>query len=547
MKGKIAGWILIVVVLHGLGFWRWMNPFGLQPISDEPLYVVLAKSLATSGEYRDRSLPGEPYHTKYPILYPLILSWVWRQVPRFPENIFYLRLLSGLFATSFLVVLGNLLFKLWEKDTILPALVLILSGLHPTMLTSSMSIMSEATYLLFSSWALWTALQLETRPRRVVWPVVCGFLLALSFYTRVAGLALIFGVSLDLVLRRRWRNLAFMLSTTTICISPWWVWCHFHNEATRLPEFIFNTNYLSDFLQVTRVQGFGSVISQNLLMIAIGIPKMMVFPYQTNLQRITQLTAWLGFPLLVLMAFGLVRALKIQRVRVLFLYLLFYLLMLVIWPYPASERFLLPMLPWFYFFLAVELREIALRTHTMFTRFAAPGKIVLPSMGWLLVSTVMAACSASLIIHSFFYARNLGRQLQNYWQDSHEMEESFQWIRDRSAPTDSLMASMNPLYYLHTDRHTAPMNFDLNQGKTKPTFLAYTIRRHHIRYLVTGELDFSVFTPEVVQAMRHELQQVLEGRDGLHFRKVFSSSKGNYAIYETLEVDPSSICVQHAK
>ena len=54
---------------------------------DDAVYFVSAKSLANGGGYRIESLPGEPSQTKYPPLYPLLLSLAWRINPHFPENL----------------------------------------------------------------------------------------------------------------------------------------------------------------------------------------------------------------------------------------------------------------------------------------------------------------------------------------------------------------------------------------------------------------------------------------------------------------------------
>ena len=48
---------------------------------DDSLFWVTARSLAGGGGYRIQSLPGEPYQTKYPPLYPLLLAAVWKLNP----------------------------------------------------------------------------------------------------------------------------------------------------------------------------------------------------------------------------------------------------------------------------------------------------------------------------------------------------------------------------------------------------------------------------------------------------------------------------------
>jgi len=54
---------------------------------DDGIYVTTAKALATGEGYRIISLPYEPAQTKYPPLYPFLLSLIWRIYPHFPENL----------------------------------------------------------------------------------------------------------------------------------------------------------------------------------------------------------------------------------------------------------------------------------------------------------------------------------------------------------------------------------------------------------------------------------------------------------------------------
>ena len=51
---------------------------------DDSIYWVSAKSLADGNGYRIESLPGQPYQTKYPPLYPALLAGIWKVNPNFP-------------------------------------------------------------------------------------------------------------------------------------------------------------------------------------------------------------------------------------------------------------------------------------------------------------------------------------------------------------------------------------------------------------------------------------------------------------------------------
>jgi hypothetical protein len=52
---------------------------------DDGIYWVTAKSLATGQGYRQTHLPGEPFQTKYPPVYPVMLAPAWWTPD--PENV----------------------------------------------------------------------------------------------------------------------------------------------------------------------------------------------------------------------------------------------------------------------------------------------------------------------------------------------------------------------------------------------------------------------------------------------------------------------------
>src|SRR5438552_2403677 len=60
---------------------------------DEGVYVATAKGLAAGAGYRNPSLPDAPPQAKYPPLFPLALSFVWRLAPQFPANLIAMKAL----------------------------------------------------------------------------------------------------------------------------------------------------------------------------------------------------------------------------------------------------------------------------------------------------------------------------------------------------------------------------------------------------------------------------------------------------------------------
>ena len=73
---------------------------------DDSIYWVSAKSLAEGHEYRIASLPGQPYQTKYPPLYPILLAGIWKINPNFPANLPLATLFAWLLLPIYLAMAG---------------------------------------------------------------------------------------------------------------------------------------------------------------------------------------------------------------------------------------------------------------------------------------------------------------------------------------------------------------------------------------------------------------------------------------------------------
>src|SRR5262245_34309090 len=85
---------------------------------DDGIYVVTAQSIANGAGYRIGSLPTEPNQTKYPPMYPLLLSLIWFVDPSFPSNTVALLLPSVLTTLLCLFIVRQYLMReLYATET----------------------------------------------------------------------------------------------------------------------------------------------------------------------------------------------------------------------------------------------------------------------------------------------------------------------------------------------------------------------------------------------------------------------------------------------
>ena len=157
---------ILILSLPSLLFLWWNRDdphFGI--LQDDGLYFIAGKALAQGSAYRIESLPAQPYQTKYPPLYPLLLSVAWRIDPSFPSNLTAALLLSWLCLPAV-----ALLFYLWCRRNALETraswLVVALFALNPYVLFFVSNLGSE---LLFTAFALGSILLAENREKDWRW------------------------------------------------------------------------------------------------------------------------------------------------------------------------------------------------------------------------------------------------------------------------------------------------------------------------------------------------------------------------------------------
>jgi hypothetical protein len=529
----------LIIFLHGIASWSLINPNGLEPISDEGAYVTLAKALATTGQYKMVCLPGEPYHTKYPILFPWMLSWIWRLSESFPANVSSLRFVNVIFGAGFILSLVPLFKRLFADGNRQTLVLICLCAINPAVLSSSTTLSSEASYLFFSSIAILGLLKLDQASWSLYWFLVSLGSLVAASYIRVPAVTLLVAATVHLLLRGRWRQSLGIGLGTVSCVIPWIYWCHVRNDSARFPEYVFYNDYVSDFWKFVSSHGLIPVLSSNAVYILIGIPKSLLYPFQTDLHVITQLTAWLGFFTLALLLLGFIRSFQTQGNRLIHWYVLLYIVMLLLWPYPAGERFLEPLLPFFYWFILLEIQHFGVRVASLLPGTKQVSSLLCAAVPLCIFGSWAFAGLFCLCLHAQHFVINKWQQLTTYETSMQDMNESFRWVQRETSPSDCLMANLYSLYYLHTNRKTAPFSFDSTRELTDPKLDEMPIWKHRIRYLIIGDLDFGVYVPTIVSAMRQELRRVISANQGLVFEKEFMSKLGKYEIYRIERVgDP---------
>jgi hypothetical protein len=423
-RQHVSGTILLLGGL--LLVWAYAISMSLPAVGvfhDDGLYVVTARALAEGQGYRIISLPESPPQTKYPILFPWLLSLIWRIAPAFPGNVPLLRIVPVASTVVWLWLSYLLLLKCGARRTAATTVVALIAA-SPWVLFLGTSLLSETLFaaLLTGSLLLLTRVHEGAAPTLRTC-AMAGLLAGACFLTRTAGIAAVAaGFAWLLMNRRRVGAVVFAAAAASLVI-PWALWVLSHTGADADPYYSAS-NYGSwnivfhygwrEKLEVVTGNVFYS-LSAPLAFWAISG------------------RMWLLIPA-ALLAACVCRGLWLTRSHPVTWFATVYTAMIMMWVWPPT-RFFVPLIPLFLWQVVVAIRRVP----------------VIPVA--VVVAAVMFMSSAALL-RSVTHARTDGVlwPRADYAEDWHRLSALFDWIRRETPPDAVLTGNLDPTYFLYADR-----------------------------------------------------------------------------------------------
>lgn len=222
--------------------WRFRDCAHAGTLHDDALYLIGARSLASTGEYRLESLPDRPWQTKYPPLYPAWLSLAWRFEPRFPEVLPGALLLHWLWMPLLLFAAWRLTAEFTASEPLRWSLTAMLM-LHSLSLFYSVFLMSE---LMANTLVLMALADARRRPARA------GAFAAAAILTRTASVALLPAFAVWFLHRREWRNALVSVAPGGLAAAGWAAWGAAHRSPVADMNVLYYTDYLGYFTRAAR-------------------------------------------------------------------------------------------------------------------------------------------------------------------------------------------------------------------------------------------------------------------------------------------------------
>lgn len=493
--------------------------FGI--LQDDGLYLIGGKALTQDSGYRILSLPGQPYQTKYPPLYPLYLSLACRAIPAFPANLCLAIMLSWLCLPVVLM-----LAYLWCRRHAFPAsitwLVVGLFALNPYVLFFVSNLGSEMMFMALLLGSILVAERQDQGGWCDGWrgPLVAGGIAGAAYLTRTSGIALLpAGIAYYAWKKRPSGALWFTLGMLP-AIAGWTLWSRMHAAPGQDIVTVCYTNYLEyQFLNVGW-DNLPQVLWRNVSALFESMGSL-VFPQAMEEGLLAKLILW---PLAVAMFLGCVRMVRQGFGR---LYALFggvSLAMLLVWHYQPNQRFVLPLAPLLLAGFCFEMGHMADWFREAIAHRSRARRLAAYSFAGCLV-TVLTVGLVLQISMDVAVVPNLFRSDRS---NTLAYRSIYAWIADHLPSNANILWQDDTALYLATGRHAIsfvvpPREFEATGGDAgepaRYRKIAEYARQQHLDYVLLAKIGLRR-NDEVLRdaAANPELEPVHEEEGGILYR-----------------------------
>ncbi len=495
---------------------------------DDGIYVITAKAIAAGHGYRLIDLPNTPAQTKYPFLYPLVLSVIWKLWPVFPENLLAMQGLSLLTGGAAVAVMYLYLvrFSYFSRSIALAAGLLCGTCYSFLCLTGlTMSEMPFALALALSLWALDNQVRASSSSR--VSQFFLGNVAAVPFLCRSVGLALLpAGL---LVLHWSSRPIRWVVLGATIALSTWGFWIVVNLEGGN--QINGPLMYYTDYFGWWSSHGLptiGRVLMLNMLMLVIHTI-LMAGQGLTDFLYSLDLSTLLIMPCLTLFVTTSIYLWRQLRERILLpWFLISYLVIVCLWPWPPA-RFLIPVLPFLFAYLIGGVWMVLKR----FVLFQRHNQFGVAALSVLIAFNLISIYQGSIANRSGHYPRLSPTSVQVSWTD---YEDLFTWLKEHSKPEDSIASALDTMTYLYTGRRAfrpyvcSPLSLFYG-GEEPPVGTINDLSRN----LESGKARYLVQTPmpgfQEERPFHELLCQLIENQPAL-LKPVYVGKDERFRVFE---------------
>jgi hypothetical protein len=412
--------------------------------NDDTVYLECARSLASGSGYRIPSLSGQPFQTKYPPLWPLLLSMVWKVNPNFPNNLSVAGVLAWAAVPAYLA-LAWITFVRWGLGRTTCRLLLLVLACHNLVLLFSATIMADLWFAAALLACLLCAERATSAERGNRAAAFAGALGAVAYLIKSSALPLLLSLPLCFSLRRQYRRAALSLFSMLPAVASWNLWVRAHATHSSDLASLYNTSYLGFYLYGFTRHDIFHMVAVNLRMLLSSATHLFMLEAGGSFLE----DALCAFVIVAALS-GLVRLIRCTGYLHYTVFAVGYVAQLVAWHYPPTARLLLPVLALLLAGIGAEIAH-ALRL----LRSGRPAR----GLSYAVSLATLGLCGPLLLywgVASYGVVfRSLPAQLAENRRITAGKRAAYEWISTHTPAAAGVLASDDELLHLYTGRHAA--------------------------------------------------------------------------------------------
>ena len=483
---------------------------------DDGIYVANGKALAEGQGYRSINLPGAPYQTKYPPLFPSMLAIVWRIWPDFPANAIALKSVSAVCMALAALLMSMVLIRGGYATPSLTLAAGLLVWTSPFTAYFGSQTLSEMPFAVLLAASLWWV-EREDRCDVAGSRFRAGALVAVPALARVLGISLVAAVVMKLAPTGR-RGVVAVVAGAALVAGPWLAWS-IERGAASDPVLVYYSDYFGWALPTLSATGRTVVVNTRLL--ADALVNFGFIPLSAPFG------AWTGWLLLLASAWGI--AVEVRRGRLLGFVLLSYLALVLVWPWPPA-RFTVP--------IGHPLIALALRPLWSVGRKPMQAAVAIAVSVLLVVNAQLLSHHHRLTSEDRFpYVVLPAPGDRVSWADYLEL---FDWLRANTAEASVLASGMDSMLYLYTGRRAyrpftgnaaASVYAGLEPDVGTPERFWAAISSGGAKYIVETPMPWFMEQTSFARLLRD-----LEERHPAALRQLYTATDPRFRVLEVLSV-----------
>jgi hypothetical protein len=450
LGGTVAFWLLIFTLSDGFATFN----------NDSANYVLLAKKWSPYFVPSTAVVATWPMQS-FPVIFPLVLA-----LSGFSESLLLCHLLvSGCLILS----LGLIYFRLKQGFNVAICLVVTLSiGMLPGMFVNSMGILSENLYMLLSILLIFSILNCISKGVvNLTSILLLGALTLIVINTRTIGVAILPALLVVIIFDRtiesglRVRLGLIVVVTALICLV--WSLLYAFEGSTSYIDLIKPSVLKSIYGLETKHIGLAQIIQLNIAHLPYAWNEYLTLFFHQSYLPFAAI-----FSLTLLCLIQICTVVRAVYLKLDALYLVFYFIILLLWPYPISDRFLHPLV----ILMLLQPLFLANECKNFIRKF---GLVLYPS-------SLLILLAHSIFVHSELLDRKMWAitnqpTIEMYWElykepDARQAVKQalhFHQIFDQSTfiknivPENNIIAANKPVFVaLLAERTTVPLKTNIS-------------------------------------------------------------------------------------